>query len=435
MTARTDTALWHPFADMAAVRGNELVIERGEGVWLYDDRGNRYLDASASLWYANVGHGRGEIAEAVAAQMRELEAWGIFGDVATPPALELAERLAALAPMDGAKLFFTTGGGDAIDTAAKLARQYWALEGAPERLHIVSRVHGYHGTMAFGTSIGGIDANRAGYGPLVESTSQVAWDSPAALREELERLGPGRVAAFFMEPVIGAGGVYPPPPGYVEEVARICADTGVLFVVDSVIAGFGRLGSWFGCERFGVSPDMITFAKGVTSGYLPLGGVAVSGRVAEPFWSEPGRVTVRHGQTYSGHAAVCAAALANMDILERERLIPRGQELEGELYDALAPLADHPLVAEVRGGVGLLAGVELDADALARDPGLPGKAALAIRPHGVILRALGRALAISPPLIVTPGELGLIASAIEAGLDDLVQSGVGSLPQAASRVT
>jgi putrescine---pyruvate transaminase len=433
MAQRTDTSLWHPFSDMAAVRGNELVISRGEGIWLYDDRGNRYLDASAGLWYSNVGHGRQEIADATARQMVELEAWGIFGDVATPPAVELASRLSALAPMDGAKIFFTTGGGDAIDTAAKLARHYWQLTGQPDRLHIISRLKGYHGTMAFGTSIGGIDANRVGYGPLVESTSQVAWDSPQALREEIERLGAERVAAFFMEPVIGAGGVYPPPPGYVQEVAEICRQTGVLFVVDSVIAGFGRLGSWFGCERLDVRPDMITFAKGVTSGYLPLGGLAVSGGVAEPFWSEPGRVFMRHGQTYSGHATVCAAALANMDILVRENLIPRGQELEGDLYDALSTLTDHPLVGEVRGGTGLLAAVELDAGLLDRDPALPGKAAMGVRPHGVILRALGRELAISPPLIITVEEIGLIADGIRAALDDLVEAGTVAVPEAAGR--
>jgi putrescine aminotransferase len=433
MADRADTNLWHPFSDMASVRGNEFVLARGEGVWIYDDRGNRYLDGSASLWYSNVGHGRKEIADAVARQITELEAWGIFGDVATPPALELADRLSALAPMDGAKVFFTTGGGDSIDTAAKLARLYWHVIGQPERQHIVSRAGGYHGTMAFGTSIGGIDANRVGYGPLVESTSQVPYDSAEALRDELERVGADRVAAFFMEPVLGAGGVYPPPSGYVQEVADICRDSGVLFVIDSVICGFGRVGDWFGAERFGVQPDLVTFAKGVTSGYLPLGGVLVSGRVAEPFWAEPGRVTFRHGQTYAGHAAVCAAALANLDILEREDLIPRGAELEGELYDAVAPLANHPLVAEVRGGTGLLAAVAFDPELLARDPALPGKAAMAVRPHGLVLRSLGRELAISPPLIVSVEEIGMIADAIRAALDDLVEAGTFPVPETAGR--
>ena len=424
MPTRAGTSLWHPFADMAVVPGNELVIERGEGVWLWDEDGNRYLDGSASLWYCNVGHGRSELADAAAAQMRKLEAWSIFGDSATPPALELADKLADLSSLEGAKIFLTTGGGDAIDTAAKLARLYWQVLGQPERLHIVSRTAAYHGTMAFGTSLGGIEANRVGYGPLVPSTSQVQWNSPDALREELERVGPERVAAFFMEPVIGAGGVLPPPEGYVESVAAICRDAGVLFVCDSVICGFGRLGTWLGFERFGVEPDLITFAKGVTSGYLPLGGVVVSGRVAEPFWNEPGRVMVRHGQTYSGHAAVCAVALANIEILDREGLIPRGRELEGELLATLAPLADHPLVGEVRGGTGLLVGIALDPEALAEEPGLTGRASKAIRPHGVLLRALGEALAVAPPLTISSDEIQLIHDAVRAGLDALVEDRV-----------
>ena len=415
----SDTSLWHPFADMAAVRGNELVLARGEGVHIWDEEGNRYLDGSASLWYCNVGHGRTEIADAVARQLRTLETYSTFGEIANRPALDLAAKLASHAPMDDAKVFFTTGGGDAIDTAAKFARLYWQTIGQPDRLHIIGRTNGYHGTMAFGTSIGGMDAVRTGWGPLVPMTSQVQHDSARALRDELERVGPEHVAAFFCEPVIGAGGVYPPAPGYIEEVAAICEETGVLFVVDSVIVGFGRLGGWFGCERFGVRPDLLTFAKGVTSGYLPLGGVLVSGRVAEPFWSEPGRIMVRHGQTYAGHATVCAAGLANLAILEREGLIPRGQELEGELYGALAPLAEHPLVGEVRGGVGLMAAVELAANVLEADHGAAAKLYRGVQKHGVLTRAHARGLAISPPLIVTVEQIQEIADAVRASLDDL----------------
>jgi adenosylmethionine-8-amino-7-oxononanoate aminotransferase len=321
-------------------------------------------------------------------------------------------------------VFLTTGGGDAIDTAAKLVRLYWQVLGQPDRLHIVSRTGAYHGTMAFGTSLGGIEANRVGYGPLVPSTSQVQWDSPEALRAEIESVGAERVAAFFMEPVIGAGGVLPPPDGYIAAVAEICRDAGVLLVCDSVICGFGRLGTWLGFERFGIEPDLVTFAKGVTSGYLPLGGVIVSGAVADPFWSEPGRVTVRHGQTYAGHAAVCAAALANFEIMEREGLVERGRELEDEILSTLRPLADHPLVEEVRGGTGMLVGIALSADAVAADPALPAKAYRAIRPHGVILRSLGSSLAVSPPLTIASAEIQLIHDAVHAGLDALVESSV-----------
>jgi len=273
--------------------------------------------------------------------------------------------------------------------------------------------------MAFGTSIGGMPAVRSGWGPLVPETSQVQWDSPRALRDEIERIGAERVAAFFCEPVMGAGGVFPPPGGYIEEVAKICEETGVLLVIDAVITGFGRLGGWIGCERFGVRPDMVTFAKGVTSGYLPLGGVLVSGRVAEPFWSEPGKIMVRHGQTYSGHATVCAAALANLAIIEREGLIPRGQELEGDLWNALAPLRDHPLVGDVRGGTGLMAAVQLRDDILESDHGAATKLYKAVRSHGVLARAHGVGLAFSPPLTVTVEEIREIGDAVSAGLDDL----------------
>ena len=306
-----DTRFWHPFSDMSAVNGHELVMERAEGIWVYDSEGRRYLDGTASLWYANVGHGRAEIADRVREQMGTLEAYSTFGDYANAPALELAARLSEHAPMPDARVFFTTGGGESIDTAAKLARQYWSVEGRPDKVHMITRSAAYHGTNAFGTSLGGIEPNRVGFGPLVLDTSTIPYDSVAALEEEIHRVGADRVGAFFAEPVIGAGGVYPPPDGYLEGVAAVCAEYDVLFVADSVICGFGRLGSWFGVERWSLAPDMIVFAKGVTSGYLPLGGVVASARVAEPFWSQSGHV-FRHGATYAGHPVCCAAALANL---------------------------------------------------------------------------------------------------------------------------
>src|SRR5688572_8827320 len=346
--ATATTRFWHPFADMGAVSRAELVIERGEGVHVFDTEGNRYLDATASLWYANLGHSRPEIADAVAAQMRTLPAYSTFGDFGNKPSNELCERLARLAPMEDARVFLGSGGGDAIDTAAKIARRHWFLRGQPERVHLISRTHGYHGTHGFGTSIGGIEANVTNWGPLVPATSSVPYDSLEALEAEILRVGPDRVAAFFCEPVIGAGGVYPPPEGYIEGVADLCAEHGVLLVIDSVICGFGRLGTWFGVERWeDVRPDLITFAKGVTSGYLPLGGVVVSGAIAEPYYTPGGAPMFRHGATYAGHPAACAAALAVLDIYEAEDLIPRGRELEGPLADGVNSLADHPAVAEV----------------------------------------------------------------------------------------
>src|SRR3954468_3581041 len=413
----SDTRFWHPFSTMAAVRGSEIVIERGEDVWVWDEQGRKLLDATASLWYSNIGHGRREIADAVVAQMAKLETYSCFGDFANRPAIDLCERLAALAPVEDARVFLGAGGGDGVDTAAKLARRYFAETGQPGRQHIITRTDAYHGTHGFGTSLAGIPANRAGYGELIEPISIVERDSVDALRAEIERVGADRVAAFFAEPVIGAGGVYPPAPGYLEGCAEVCRDAGVLFVADCVIAGFGRLGGWTGVERFGLRPDLVTFAKGVTSGYLPLGGVIVSGAVAEPFWKE-GAPVVRHGATYAGHATCCAAALANLDILEGEGLIPKGQELEGPLRDALAPLAEHELVAEVRAGTGFLAAVELDAALLERDPIAPAHvAALARDEAGVLLRGLARAIAVSPPLTAQPENVEMIADGYRAALD------------------
>jgi putrescine---pyruvate transaminase len=419
-----DTRLWHPFADMATVRSAEFVVERGEDVWLWDDAGRRYLDATAGLWCANVGHGRRELREAIAAQLSRIETYQVFNDLATPPALALAERLAALAPVPDARVLLTSGGGDAIDTAAKLARAHHVARDEPDRVHLISREHGYHGTHGHGTSLAGIAVNRAGVGPLGPGVSVVAHDSVAALERELDRVGPHRVAAFFVEPVIGSGGVLPPPPGYLERVADVCRRAGVLLVADSVICAFGRLGDWFGVERWGLEPDMITFAKGVTSGYLPLGGVVVSGRVAAPFWDAPGRV-FRHGPTYAGHATCCAAALANLDLLEADGLLARGRLLEGALHERLLELAGHPLVAEVRGGVGLLGGIELAPALLAAHPGATGALARAVRGHGVLVRPLVTSVAVSPPLTVRDEHLALIPAALRAGLDDL-EAGLGA---------
>jgi len=399
---------------MGAVRAAELVIERGEDVWVWDREGRRYLDGTASLWYANVGHGRREIADAVAAQMARLETYATFGDFTNEPALELAETLADLAPMPS-RVFLGSGGGDGIDTAAKLARRYWFELGEPDRTLFISRSAGYHGTHGFGTALAGIPANRHGFGPQVE-TVQVPHDSVEAMEAEIERVGAERVAAVFLEPVIGAGGVYPPLPGYIEGVSALCRRTGVLMVIDSVICGFGRLGTWFGIERWNVEPAMIVFAKGVTSGYLPLGGVLVSEQVAEPFWRAPGGPVLRHGATYSAHATCCAAALANIALLDRDGLLERGRALEGALLDALAPLAAHETVAEVRGGVGLLAAVELTDELLERTPDAVARVTRAAREEGVLIRPLGRAVAVSPPLTVDPQHFAMIAEAIDHGL-------------------
>lgn len=412
----TDSRLWHPFSDMGTSSGHELLFERAEGVWLWDSAGNRYLDATSSLWYCNIGHGRRRMAEAIASQIVELDAYSIFNDISNGPAERLAARLAELAPVEDARVMLATGGGDAIETAAKLARRYWAAEGDSERTHIISREGSYHGVFGFGTSLGGIEANRDGFGPLLREVSQVPHDSSEALEAELDRIGPERVAAFFFEPVIGAGGVLHPPDGYLRRVADLCAKHGVLLVCDSVICGFGRLGTWFGIERFDVQPDMIVFAKGVTSGYLPLGGVVVAGSVAEPFYS--GGTTWRHGTTYAGHPACCVAASTNIDILEEEGLLDAGRRLESQLLEELEPLRQHPAVGEIRAGLGAMAAVELSDEILGRDPGAVVALALGLRRRGVLVRPLGRAIALSPPLIYTDEHLELTSEAIRGALDE-----------------
>lgn len=414
------TALWHPFADMGS-HAPPLVLDRAEGSWVFDEAGNRYLDGSASLWYANAGHGRSELVSAVTKQLERLDAYSIFGDYANRPAMDLADALSTLAPTPGSKVFLTVGGGEAIDTAAKLARAYWRVMGEPQKHHVISRTSAYHGTQGFGTSIGGMPAVTSGFGPLIEETSTVPFDSVEALEARITSLE-GRAAAFFCEPVIGAGGVLHPPPGYIEAAAALCAKHRVLFVCDSVICGFGRLGTWFGIERFGVEPDMITFAKGVSSGILPIGGVIISGRVAEPFWDGPGGPVFAHGATYAGHPACCAAALATLAVYEREQLIPRGRELEGVLARVLEPLTGDPRVGDVRAGLGLMAAVELSEDFIASLK--PGVAAgrrfqLALRECGVLVRAIDRGVAISPPLSIDESELETLGAAVGDALDAL----------------
>src|SRR6187551_1230336 len=411
---RTRTRLWHPFAAMGKVDGHELVLTRGEGCRVWDVDGNEYVDATAGLWFVNVGHGRAEIADAVAEQLRTLAAHHVFGDQANPPALELAARLADLAPIEDAAVFFGSSGGEAIDTAAKIARRYWALVGQPERTVVLSRRFAYHGTNAYGTSLSGIPAVRDGYGTLVRDVAEVAHDDPGDLERALDQLG-DRAAAFVGEPVIGAGGVIPPPDGYWSEVARICRDRDVLLICDEVISGFGRLGHWFGCERYGFTPDLMTCAKGISSGYVPLGAVAVSDRVRAPFW-DPDAAPFLHGSTYAGHPAACVAGLANIDILEREGLVERAAALEPVLAGLLEPLQELPGVAEVR-CTGLAAAVELDGDLLAASPAAGPATVLAARRHGVISRLLrGVALQISPPLVVTEDELAQIVDGIGAAV-------------------
>jgi putrescine---pyruvate transaminase len=412
--------MWNGFANMAGLSAGGIVtITGGAGSTVTDADGRSYLDALASLWYCNIGHGRAEVADAATAQLRQLAAYQVFETFSNVPAEALARRVSELSPLADAKVFFTPGGGsDAIDTAAKLARAYWRAVGQPAKQVIIGRTNAYHGVNAYGTSLGGIPANAEAFSPLVSLVERVPWDDAAALEKQISQAGADRVAAFFCEPVVGAGGVYFPPEGYLTRVQEICREQDVLFVADEVITGFGRTGSWFGSERFGLEPDLMTVAKGLTSGYAPLGAVLAGPRVAEPFWRPGSAEIFRHGYTYQAHPTACAVGLANLEVLEREQLISRVRELEPVLAAKLGPLAGHELVSEVRTGTGLLAAVEITAEARAADPGLGARLVADIRQRGVITRLLrGIALQVSPPFVITEAEIGQIADTFAAALD------------------
>lgn len=410
---------WHGFANMANMdSADELVIVRGEGCEVFDRDGRGYLDATAALWFCNVGYGQQSIVEAVERQMRELPTYSTFGLYANEPALELSERISRLAPLPDGKVFLTCDGSGAIETAAKMVRRYWHEVGKPEKQIIVGRDFAYHGMDAFGTSLAGISANAQGYGQLVPSVSQVPYDSVEALAEEFGRLGPENVAAFIGEPVIGAGGVYPPPEDYWPEVAELCRENDVLLIADEVVTAFGRLGRWFGCERYGFEPDLLAFAKGVTSGYIPLGGVVVGPRVQEPFWSGDG-VAFKHGYTYSGHATACAAALANLDIIENEDLVGRVADFEPGWNETISSLADHPLVQEVR-VAGLLGAVELSDEEIEARPNLVEEVVVAARQEGILTRSLGgTAVHLSPPFVITEEQAEMLATGISRAIDSV----------------
>jgi putrescine aminotransferase len=415
------TRLWHGFADMHTVADREIVMVSGDGCVLTDTQGREYIDATAALWYCNVGYGRREIADAVAAQLTKLNAYSSFGAYTTEASLAVADRLAGMAPFPDAVVFLGSGGSDAIDTAAKLARRYWDVMGKPQKRVIVSREHAYHGMHVMGTALAGMPAMRNGYGagPLVGDVAQVPALDVDAVARLFEERG-SEIAAFIGEPVIGAGGVIPPTDGYWPVINRLCREHDVLLIADEVITGFGRMGETFGSTRFGIEPDLITFAKGVTSGYVPLGGVLVGRRVREPFWDDPVPGAVfRHGYTYQGHSGAAAAAIANLDIIEREDLVGRVRRLEPILAAAVRRLEGAPLVGETR-SIGLTAAVALKPEVLAADPAAVDKVIAAALRHGVASRVLrGHAVHISPPFVITEAQIGAMVDGIGNALEDV----------------
>ncbi len=417
------TTFWHGFADMHVVKDAEVVIRSADGVWLETTDGRRLLDSTAALWYCAVGYGRRSIAEAVAEQLSTVAAYSSFGAYTTEATVALADRLSALAPMDDAVVFLGSGGSDGVDTAAKLARRYWDALGRPDKRILVSREHGYHGMHAWGTSLAGIPANKAGYGgAFIDEVVTVGVDDTETLGALFAERGT-EIAAFIGEPVIGAGGVYPPEPSYWAEVQRLCREHDVLLIADEVITGFGRTGVLWGSQRYGIDPDMVIFAKVVTSGYQPLGGVLVAPRVAAPFWDgEAAGPMFLHGYTYSGHAAACAAAQANLDIIEGEGLVARVAEHEAPFAAAIRRLEALPLVGEVR-TVGLTAAVAIDPARLAADASIPARVVGAALRHGVATRVLrGHALQISPAFTITLDEVDTMVDGLGAALEDIAAS-------------
>ncbi|TCC56965.1 aspartate aminotransferase family protein [Kribbella pittospori] len=369
--------LWMHFTRMSSYAKADIpVIVRGDGAYIYDARGKRYLDGLAGLFVNQLGHGRTELAEAAAKQASELAFFPLWS-YAHPKSIELAERVAGYAPGDLNRVFFTSGGGEAVETAWKLAKQYFKLTGKPGKHKVISRAIAYHGTTQGALSITGLPDLKAPFEPLVPSTFRVPntniyrapihGHDPAAFGRwaadqiaiAIENEGPSTVAAVFLEPVQNAGGCFPPPPGYFDRVREICDEYDVLLVSDEVICAFGRLGHMFGAERYGYQPDMITCAKGITSGYSPLGAMIATDRLIEPFLH--GDTTFAHGYTFGGHPVSAAVALTNLDIFEREGINEHVRAREGEFRASLEKLLDLPLVGDVR-GAGYFYGIELVKD-------------------------------------------------------------------------
>ena len=402
----TDThhPLLHAFAPPAKAEADFVNIVRGEGSLLWDDAGNEYVDGLASLWYCQVGHGRTEIVDAVAEQMRRLEAYNIFDPFTNEPAAQAAAMIVERSPHPDGRVFLGCSGSEAVDTVLKMARQYHQLAGDAERQVVVRRTHGYHGTNFGGTSAQGIAPNREGWGDLVPHFEEIPNDDLEAAATLFADRG-DRIAAVISEPIQGAGGVHLPPDGYLEGLRRLCDDHGALLIFDEVISGFGRTGQWFGAQHFGVTPDLITFAKGVTSGYLPLSGVIASRRVCEAF-EEPGFV-FRTGYTYSGHPASCAAGIANLELMDAEGLVERANHVGGRIRSGLEALQADGLIESWR-GTGAVYAAELGRDSIpARNE---------MMANGVIVRPIGTCLAICPPLIISDDEVGRVLDTMAEAL-------------------
>ena len=434
--------LWGHFSVLKNEVDGMHIIERGDGCYVWDDQGNRYLDGLAGLFVSQLGHGRPELARAAGDQAATLGYFPIW-TYGHPAAVELAAKLASLAPGDLNRVFFTTGGSEAVESAWKLARQYFKQVGQPERTKVISRNLAYHGTSMGALSITGLESIKTVFEPLVPGAVKVpetnhfrcptCQDEPhcslhaaEAIEEAILREGPETVAAVFLEPVQNAGGCFVPPPGYFDRVREICDRHGVLLVSDEVICAYGRIGRMFGCERYGYQPDIITSAKGLTSGYAPLGAMIVSDRIAEPFVGT-GESFI-HGFTFAGHPVSCAVALANLKIFEDEDIVGHVQANEDVFRAALDDLMDLPIVGDVR-GTGYFYGIELvrDRDTRSsfsdeeREGLLRGFLSNRLLELGLICRADDRGepvIQLSPPLIAGQAEFDFINQALRTALTE-----------------
>jgi putrescine aminotransferase len=428
----------HPFSDQAALAAKGVrVITRAEGCWLWDSEGNRILDGMSGLWCVNVGYGRAELVEAARRQMTTLPFYNTFFQCSTAPAIELAARLAGIAPTGFQRVFFANSGSEANDTVVKLVRYFWKLQGKPKKQTMIGRTYGYHGVTLAAASLSGLPNMHPQFSlPLAgfahvpapywyaeggELTPEEYGQRAArALEEKILELGPETVGAFIGEPVQGAGGVIIPPAGYWAEVQRICRRYDVLLVADEVICGFGRTGRWFGSERFGIEPDIMTVAKGLSSGYVPIAAVLLGLRVGDALATAGEEWT--HGFTYSGHPVAAAVALENLRIIEAEGLHARAAGPLGDHFAAaLAGLADHPLVGEAR-SCGLLGALELVADKGTRRYFSPArKVGLTCREHcianGLVMRAVRDVMILAPPLVISEAEIDEVAARARRALD------------------
>ncbi len=447
LSDKHDTAGWqaldrqhflHPFTDHKALHEQGTrVITRAEGVYLWDSEGIRLLDAMAGLWCVNVGYGRHELAEVAAAQMRELPYYNNFFKTANPPAIALSALLAEVTPPHMNRVFYTGSGSESIDTILRLVRRYRDVRGEPQRKTIISRWQAYHGSTVAGASLSGMPAMHAqGDLPIpgivhldppywyglggAQTPEEFGLATARKLEEKLLEIGPETVTAFIGEPIQGAGGVIIPPATYWPEIERICRKYGVLLVADEVICGFGRTGNWFGHQTFGFKPDLMTMAKGMSSGYLPIGGVMLSDEVSDTLIADGGEFF--HGYTYSGHPTCCAVAERNIRIIRDEGLVERVREDTGPYLQARwHELADHPLVGEAR-GIGFIGALELVKDKATHARFEPaGKAGTVCRDfcfqNGLVMRAVGDTMIMSPPLVMSRAEIDEFISLARRCLD------------------